>query len=1675
MNAVEPCSLHLDLLASDKVLIHRESFHIELNSGTLHDVQLTTTVNGQIYFKNVSDFLPVTTFSMRDVVQGHIWYVVKDNKTRVDRQHFGLNFSIGHSELVHVQFQVCLNLLPYPQLSASSSLALSLPEHGDLEINPAVLSSANTVNQSFDVWYELTVPPTNGELVRLLEGPVFRFTQEDIIEGNIYYHNHNYSSDGDKFVIALSNRFYKRTANITIAINIFLLRLKVVNNGFRIREGGKHTIVRNELHVRGPRGYSVMVYIETAPLHGNITLSSNENEMVNKFSKEQLDNGLVVYTNDDEENRNDAMKIRIEAVPTEETLTHIRDGVSEDKNTTYTGVMYITIELVNDNAPAEWNVTRQNEVVAGSSIIITSQILSFLDYDIDMNISYLSYSLGIYGPAYGHFFFRHNNSIATHFLQQSIFDLDIGYQNTNPKVEDTDFCVLWVSDGENGIKAFLNFEIVAFTVEPVNNKNLSLDEGSQKVLSDKNLLFEAPKAKPPANDSEYIYKITTHPIHGELTVVNSTFTQEDLRNASVIYRHDGSDTYRDNFTFRVTVQGYSSAEMMFFIDITEIDDEPPSVEYVDQLVVNFGSTTYFNDSILNATDSDAELSDLVFDILREPVFGRIKLERTGPRNKYSVISSFTQLQVTEQAIIYEHEKEIYGEWIDNVTLSLSDSINTYGKTIVITFVLIPEELPIKVNGITLPEGQIRHLTTHNFEVTHPHLSTLELYINITRPVTYGHLLVFNHPSSNTYFNSTELNNNSIFYFNGEDYETTMDMFKFIATAGGISSKEQTFLFTIELSNDEIPMIIRNSIISVWAGEIKVISRDDLFANDSDADPPDKLKYVIRTNTPLGYFAYKDALHTPITEFYQDDIMDGTVVFKSSHTVNDTELEIGFVVTDGKHEVESYITFEINVLTVAVKAQDIVVAMGADQLLSFSAQTNDDSVEREFYYRVLVPPLYGLILNTAGGLKVDNFTQEQVDNHQIVYRHTALDQYETADMVSFSVFTDLAEPVQTSLNITIQLKKSSTSYLAASKSLDIDEGGFVCLNLSTLDASNVLYRVWKSRDQPVALHNVTVQYVIVSRPSHGELRTANASVGEDFEHSDLITPNGVCYYHDGSETTSDHFSIKITISYNSTDVWYSNDTEILIPIDITPINDEEPVLKRHAKRIYLFKVNKYVTVIHPEDLCLSDEDTADGNLVYTIVTYNQSMVICNLSGTPTDNFTQSDINDGSVECNLPSDVSASNLTFYFTDGNFISRNYTVHYSKVDLTLYVVYNVTELRYSQEEGLAGVALTTATLNSSTTGDRGDTIYAVTSQPINGLIRLNHSSGAVSNFTQLDVDKRLIQYRATNSANHNDSFTVEVTNRHAAPQSITVHIMALAMIGNDNDVKFKLASVNDTQPLPAEMFNITRLTVFVKNSNPYILFTVTNELSYGHLESVELQSKKRSFEKFRFDGSQLREGKVLYVLDKNITNGIEVLRLLVQPENMQAGSAEVSISISVQPSTTSPPSTTPTGSSRPAYDRGSGFTLFALVPIIGVPSFILMVVIILVGFWYSQKRKEKRRCAAAKGIPAICMGSPKFNLPAGHNTITSVDIDFTSERNSDHSSNNSDEGISMAMAPEDQMEDEQQYVEDHLQPRPALDYTQYYHPLTSVHTSSGYNTPNPQLVHLKKLPILKNEEYWL
>jgi len=1658
------------------VQLHASIVDIQLDiSGNTPDIQITTTSTSLLY-SNDTEFFPVQSFTKRDLDLGRIWHVVIDNKTRIEKEQIDLGFSIGHASVAS-HFVVCLQVLPYPQLLSNRLKTMSVSEHGEVIVGKSVLLITNTGKQtySFGLEYELITPPSGGQLVLVYSDfsstPARHFSQDFVNNHSVQYRNHNFSGGSDMFVLAISNQYYKYAENITVRVMVNLSRLDVVNNGFVATEGENHTISKKDLYALGPPEYNVEFYITSEPKYGIISVGNATGVL--KFTKEDLDKGLVVYSNNGDERYYDSMNLTIKGIRTTSKPSNITDA-----DVTYVGTVNITINLVNDHTPRVWNQSDLT-VVNGHTAIITSYVNSFQDDDINMNISLLRYSV-IYSPSKGEIVFANNNSHAESFLQSSIFNHEIGYRhnkvNKSDYEGDKDFCGVSVSDGSKSGLAFIDIIIVPYTILPSTNKTLVLSEGNGSKITDENILFLADKAKPPANDSEYLYNVTKIPEHGELRKQGSScgcsFTQEELKNGFIVYQHDGSDSTSDYFEFVVTVRGYSTATMTIVITVNPVDDEPPSVNYLSQLLVNFHDTIYFNNSILLASDTEAPTSDLWFTIETFPKFGRILCGRPG-RNQ-EAISNFTQVKVEHEVILYKHEMVEEGNWIDTVTLSLADGRNKYDGLIEISIVLIPPVLPVIVTDTEMREGEIEHLTTEHIMVDHPYLSILEFYINVTEQLKYGRIFSIENTQPVLYFNSSTMNNKSLFYVNYEDSEQPQDFFKFRATAGGLTSEEHTYVFNIIQTNDEQPFVAKNQLVSMWAGEAKLITTNYLLAKDYDTNPPDHLTFIItNANGSCGHFAYSDALLFPITNFSQDDIDAGIVVFQSHLTKDSVEINIDFILNDGKHNVDGVLTLEINKLTVTVNSQSIIVKMDGADLLRFQALTKGN---REIYYKVNTTGELGVIVDTISGDIVTNFTQTQIDDQQIKYQHTAVDQWEENDSIKFNVFAELTktEPVYTTLTVKVVLTKSNNTYLAVSTAISLDEGGMICLNDSILDARNVLYNVWKNSNQSFSFHELSIRYNVFNPPIHGNLTIDNVSVMY-FSHVDLNNSTRVCYCHDDSETDHDSFSVTISLIHNSS-VWYHNSTIITVPIYIRAVNDEIPefdgTIDRITDKWYLFTdTSNSSYIIQPHELHLSDIDTPDDQLFYIILNNAGGNYQFISTDQPVTNFTQQDINRRRVQY-IPN-LSNSTSTFYYTDGNNPSSNYTIHYYQIDLRLDAKV-VRKLHYFQNESSNGIILTTSHIHSSTNGYQSDTIYNITSQPLHGNL-VKDSNGQIKrivSFTQSDVDSNIVKYNVTDTSSYTDNFTMEVTNKHESSGPYTIVFLAKASININNNTILSISSAGGERPLPINLFDAHQLAT-LSQSDP--TFTIVEPPIYGRLRIKSEQ--KRSAEPSTFTWKEFSQRKVLYSLSEGVFNSsdefnssdnevTEVFLVTVEATSMQAGIANLSFMVIEDISQTTTAVVTSPTPSTPSYTTGSTFTLFALVPIIGVPCFILLVIAILIGFWYSQKLKEKRRWAAARGSSAICMGlHSQYSLP--RQTLAASENDHHSDQ--DSALSNSDEGISMPM---DHLEDDidsAQYMDD--------PYKVSSNHLTPLHDHTARETTAVKSQHASHMnvPILKSIEYWI
>ena len=169
-----------------------------------------------------------------------------------------------------------------------------------------------------------------------------------------------------------------------------------------------------------------------------------------------------------------------------------------------------------------------------------------------------------------------------------------------------------VSDGTDTATA-----MVAVTVTPVNDPPVAvgdtatLDEGGTLSIDASTLL---------ANDADAERDTLT--VSGVGDAVNGTVF---LDGATIIYKHDGSETTSDSFTYTVS-DGPDTATAMVAITVTPVNDPPMAVG--DTATLKEGGTLSLTTSELLANDADAENDALTVASVGHAVNGNVFLDGT---------------------------------------------------------------------------------------------------------------------------------------------------------------------------------------------------------------------------------------------------------------------------------------------------------------------------------------------------------------------------------------------------------------------------------------------------------------------------------------------------------------------------------------------------------------------------------------------------------------------------------------------------------------------------------------------------------------------------------------------------------------------------------------------------------------------------------------------------------------------------------------------------------------------------------------------------------------------------------------------------------------------------------------------------------------------------------------
>ena len=319
-----------------------------------------------------------------------------------------------------------------------------------------------------------------------------------------------------------------------------------------------------------------------------------------------------------------------------------------------------------------------------------------------------------------------------------------------------------------------------------------------------------------------------------------------------------------------------------------------------------------------------------------------------------------------------------------------------------------------------------------------------------------------------------------------------------------------------------------------------------------------------------------------------------------------------------------------------------------------AGTNDPNQTRPIVFTVRSEPRLGQLVvgNNSVHDTSTTFSQADINDGLVGYMHTATSA-ETAwsqtDSFIFDVSTQYVESALLSRLFTISLSydhvnHDNINWLVTLGATAVEEGGNVVIDKSVLDVTRLQRRLTDVVDvDPV------VRYIIASPPRHGTLRVSglNLSTADHFTQQ-VIDVGRLVYHHDGTDTTSDHFTFSLdltAVAVSETNLDHHQHT-FTFNISVLSVDDQPFRLMTMSPQIELVQGSAHV--ITPDLLLTLDDDTPPEQIIYEVNTNipptNGRLQNADLSTDDITQFSQLDIDQ--LKISFVSDGSTNNSTFYF---------------------------------------------------------------------------------------------------------------------------------------------------------------------------------------------------------------------------------------------------------------------------------------------------------------------------------------------------------------------------------------------------------------------------------------------
>uniref|UniRef100_A0A8C5EMK9 FRAS1-related extracellular matrix protein 2-like n=2 Tax=Gouania willdenowi TaxID=441366 RepID=A0A8C5EMK9_GOUWI len=624
--------------------------------------------------------IAISAFTIKDIRQNHICYVQSIHKgvePVEDRFTFRCSDGINFSERHFFPISIIPSNDEKPEIYMREFVVM---EGMNIVIDTPILNGADADFPSDPLTFYITKPPRNGFILNQLTTgtvPVSNFTLDQIKEASsIVYEHDDSETTEDSFNILLTDGKFsveKTVIVMIIPVDDETPRM-AINDGLEIEIGEVKVVTSNVLKATDLDSEdSMLTYvIRYGPGQGFLQKTTSSGTLQNvtvgmNFTQYDVDQGSIVYIHNGQEGIRDLIKF------------DVTDGI----NPLIDRYFYVTVGGIDMVFPDV--VSKGVSLKEGGRVTLTTDLLS--TSDLNSPDEHLVFTI-TRAPMRGHLECTDTPGLPiSSFTQLQLAGNKVYYIHTADDEVKMDSFEFEVTDGYNPV--FRTFRI---SIGDVDNKkpvvtvySLVVTEGNNKLITP----FELTVEDRDTIDRLLKFTVTQVPVHGRLLFNNTrpvtVFTKQDLNENLISYRHDGTESAEDSFSFTVTDGTHTDfyvfpdtvfetrKPQMMKITVLPVDNGVP------QVLVNKGAPTLrvlesgqlgfiITRKTLKAEDRDSIHGSVTFRITIAPQHGY--LIHLGKGN--ATITTFTQADIDDMKMCYILRKGVNAT-SDVFTFSIEDN------------------------------------------------------------------------------------------------------------------------------------------------------------------------------------------------------------------------------------------------------------------------------------------------------------------------------------------------------------------------------------------------------------------------------------------------------------------------------------------------------------------------------------------------------------------------------------------------------------------------------------------------------------------------------------------------------------------------------------------------------------------------------------------------------------------------------------------------------------------------------------------------------------------------------------------------------------------------------------------------------------------------------------------